>query len=215
MATKTVTLMRRLMRIMTMTMKTAMMNGMKNMRTMMSTTTMKTMTMKTMTMKMTEEAEMAVAVTDSATIRVDSPPEAHAAVPQVVVVREAVHPAAAPEAEDVAVPVTVAVPGKVIRSLVTNTPQVEVVPDPEVVLPAEAHEAVLQAAQEAVPQAAVAVEVLPVDREEVHPAVHVVLRVADEAATADKETARADLRRIAEVPAEEAASAAVADVILN
>jgi len=271
MATKTAMLMRRRMRIMMMITKTAMMSGMKNTRTTTSTMMMKTM-MTTMTTRKMEEAEMAVAETDSATIRADSPPEAHAAahgaVPQVVVVQEVVHLAAAPGVEAVAVPVTDVVPRKVIHSLETNILQVEVVPAQEedhpavageAVHPAVAEEAVqeevLQAVvpavaaeavpameealrkvthsletnilpvevvqdQEAVPQAAVAVEVLPVAQEAVlQAAVHVVLPVEDEVATADNEIARVDLPPTAEVlvavPAEEADSAAVADVILN
>jgi len=271
MATKTAMLMRRRMKIMTMITKTAMMNGMTNTKTTTSMTMMKTMMTTKMTMRETEEAEMAVAETDSATIRADSPPEAHAAahgaVPQVVAVHEAVHLAVAHEVEAVAVPVMDVVPRKVILSLETNILQVEVVPAQEEVLPAEVEEVDLQEVQEevllavvpqvvvpaveavavpameealrkvthsletnilpveavpvhvAVPQAVVAVEVLPVDREAVLQAVHGVLPVADEVATADKETARVDLPPTAEVlvavPAEEAVSAAVADVILN
>jgi hypothetical protein len=270
MATKTAMLMRRRMRIMTMIMKTAMMNGMKNTKTMTSTMMMKT-TRTTKTMRKTEEAEMAVAETDSATIRVDSPPEAHAAaheaVPQVVAVQAAVHLAAVHEVEDVAAPVMDVVPRKVIHSLETNILQVEVVPAQEEDHPAVAEEAVHPAVadeevQEEVPQVAaheveavavpameealrkvthsletnilrveavpvhvavrqavVAVRVLPVDREAVLQAVHGVLPVADEVATADNEIARVDLPPTAEVlvvvPAEEAVSAAVADVILN
>jgi len=274
MATKTAMLMRRRTKIMTMITKTAMMNGMKNTKTTTSMTMMKT-TMTTKTMRKMEEAEMAVAETDSATIRADSPPEAHAAahgaVPQVVAVHEAVHLAAVHEEEDVAVPVTDVVLRKVIHSLETNILQVEVVPAQEedhpvvaeeAVRPAEADVVDLQAVQEevlpavvpavaavavpameealrkvthslgtnilpveavpvqeAVPQAVVAVEVLPVVQEAVLRAVHVVLPVEDEAATADKETARVDLPPTAEVlvavPVEEAVSVAVADEILN
>ena len=266
MATKTAMLMRRRMKIMTMITKTAIRNFTMNTMTTTNTMMMKTtMTTKT-TMRETEEAEMAVAETDSATIRADSPPEAHAAaheaVPQVVVVHEAVHEAVhlavAPEVEAVAVPVTDEVLRKVIHSLETNILQVEVVPAQEEVLPAvadeEVQEEVLQAVVpavaavavpameealrkvihsletnilqvEAVPvhvavrQAVVAVEVLPVDREAVLQAVHGVLPVAEEVATADNEIARVDLPPTAEVlvavPAEEAVSAAVADVILN
>ena len=270
MATKTAMLMRRRMKIMTMITKTAMMNGMTNTKTMTSTMMMKTM-MTTKTMRKTEEAEMAVAETDSATIRADSPPEAHAAahgaVPQVVAVHEAVHLAAVHEEEDVAVPEMDVEHRKVIHSLETNILQVEVVPAQEEVHPAEVEEVDLQEVQEevllavvpqvaaheveavavpateealrkvthsletnilpveavpvhvAVRQAVVAVEVLPVDREAVLQAAHVVHPVADEAATADNEIARVDLPPTAEVlvavPAEEAASAAVADVILN
>ena len=206
MATKTAMQMRRRMKIMTMITKTAMMNGMKNTKTMTSTMMMKTMMTTKMTMRETEEAEMAVAETDSATIRADSPPEAHAAahgaVPQGVVVQEVVHLAVAHEVEAVAVPVTDEVLRKVIHSLETNILRVEAVP-----------------VHGAVPQAVVAVEVLPVDREAVLQAVHGVLPVADEVATADNEIARVDLPPTAEVlvavPAEEAVSAAVADVILN
>jgi hypothetical protein len=115
----------------------------------------------------------------------------------VVVPQVAAHEVAAE-----AVPATEEALRKVTHSLETNILPVEAVP-----------------VHVAVRQAVVAVEVLPVDREAVLQAVHGVLPVADEVATADNEIARVDLPPTAEVlvavPAEEAVSAAVADVILN